>query len=168
MTCCLSYRIPGEGAILACDGRVTNGDSSDILSDSEKKFAICGSVVVLMAGTLGKMWFQLQDAPPKTYKSFRALLTKHGDSDTEWIVYDKASDRMFVGDVMASRNIAGIGCGASFGLGALEALPLAKNLADAHKAVSTAIAIACRRNASCGGRIRILTVPQKGSIKFGT
>jgi ATP-dependent protease HslVU (ClpYQ) peptidase subunit len=167
LTVCLGYRIPGEGAILACDGRVTDSGSFAILSDAEKKYALCGSVTVLMAGTMGKMWMQLQTNPPKSYKALRAAIDSHGDADTEWLAYDKRADRLFVGDVMSSRNIAGIGAGSSFGLGALEALPLAKTLTEAHKAVSTAIAIACRRNASCGGRIRILTVPRKGAVKFG-
>jgi hypothetical protein len=113
------------------------------------------------------MWMQLQTNPPKSYTTLRATLDEHADSDTQWMAYDKRADRLFVGDVMITRNIAGIGCGASFGLGALEALPLAKTLETAHKHVSAAMAIACRRNAACGGRIRILTIPRKGPVKFG-
>ena len=167
ITICVGYRIPGEGAVLASDGRVTDASTSDILSDAERKYVICGNTVVLVAGTLGKLWIQLQDNPPKTFKALRAKIGENAGNDTEWLAFSRTEDRLYLGDVAVTRPFAGIGCGASFGLGALEALPLAKTLEDAHKAVSTAMAIACRRNASCGGRIRIITVPRKGKIKIG-
>lgn len=153
---------------MACDGRVCDSETNEILSDSEKKYALCGAITVLVSGTLGKMWIQLQANPPRTYASFRASIDEHADDDTEWMAYDRRADRLFIGDVLITRNIAGIGCGSPFGLGALEALPLAKTLDTAYKHVHTAMTIACRRNASCGGRIRILTIPRKGAIKFGS
>ena len=168
MTVGLGYRIPGVGAVLACDSRVTDSSSNDILSDTEKKYAICGSMVVLVSGTLGKLWNQVQTSPPKSFNAFRSLLNEHMSDDTEWLVYSKSDDRLYLGDMLVTRPIAGIGCGSSFGLGALEALPLAKSLETAQKAISTAMMIACRRNASCGGKIRIITIPKKGQIHIGT
>lgn len=166
MTVGLAYRIPGGGGcVLATDGRVTDSSSSDILSDAEKKYVVCGNTVVLVAGSLGKLWLQLQDNPPKNFKALRAKIGEHADSDTEWLAYDRTADRLYLGDVAVTRPIAGIGCGASFGLGALEALPYAKTMDAAYKHISTAMAIACRRNASCGGRIRILVIPRKGPIQ---
>lgn len=153
---------------MACDGRVCDSATNAILSDSEKKYALCGSISVLVAGTLGKMWVQLQAKPPKSYASFRVSIDEHADEDTEWLAYDRRADRLFMGDVVISQNVAGIGCGSPFGLGALEALPRAKTLEVAYKHVQSAMTIACRRNASCGGRIRILTVPRKGQVKFGS
>lgn len=168
MTVALAYRIPGAGAVMACDGRVTDANDSSILSDTERKYAICGPVTIMLAGSLGKLFVKLQDEnPPKTFPALRALISEHSTDETEWMAYDKKSDRLYLGDVLMGRPIAGIGCGSAYGLGALEALPLARTLQDAHKAVSTAMAIACRRNAACGGKIRILTIPRKGSIVYG-
>src|ERR1700760_2703509 len=104
---------------MAIDGRVVDSDTNTILSDGEKKFAICGSVTVLIAGTFGRIWTQLQATPPRSYAGFRSFLTEHSTDDTEWLVYCRKSDRLFLGDVMVSRSIAGIGCGSPFGLGAL-------------------------------------------------
>jgi len=168
VTVCLGYRIPGVGAVLACDGRITDGSSNDILSDNEKKYAICGNMVVLVAGTFGKLWNKIQTSPPKSFTALRMAINDHMGDDSEWLVYSKSEDRLYLGDMLVSRPIAGIGCGSAFGLGALEALPLAKTLEAAQQAVSTAMAIACRRNASCGGRIRLITIPKKGQIKIGT
>lgn len=168
MSVCLAYRIPGEGAVLACDGRVTSNSDSTILSEAEKKYVICGgSSIVLLAGEVGPIWVKLMGTPPKNYKAFRHIVGEHSTHDLEWVTYDRKKDQIIIGDVVSTRPIAGIGCGAPFGLGALEALPLAKTLADAQKAISSAMAIACRRNAACGGRIRIITIPKKGAIQFG-
>lgn len=153
--------------MLACDGRVVDADSNTIYSDSEKKFAICGSVTVMVAGNFGKLWAKIQASPPKSWTGLRAAIDENMDDDTEWLAYDRKTDRLYLGDVIMGRPIAGIGCGSPFGLGALEAIPLAKTLETAQKAVSSAMAIACRRNASCGGRIRILTIPKKGQIVVG-
>lgn len=152
---------------MACDGRVVDADSSTILSDGERKYALCGTTTVLVAGTVGKLWNRLQAQPPRSYKALRGVLDEHPEDDTEWLAYDRKADRLFMGEVTIPRPIAAIGCGAPFALGALEALPLAKTLEAAYHAVATAIAIACRRNACCGGRIRILTIPRKGPIKIG-
>jgi len=153
---------------MACDGRITDAGSNDILSDNEKKYAVCGNMVVLVSGTFGKLWNKIQTSPPKSFTALRSAITESMENDTEWLVYSKSEDRLYLGDMLVSRPIAGIGCGSAFGLGALEALPLAKTLEDAQKAISIAVSIACRRNASCGGRVRLLTIPKKGQVKIGT
>lgn len=153
---------------MACDGRIVDADSNTILSDGDKKYVICGSAVALVAGTFGRLFHQIAASPPKNYAAFRTMITEHMTDQTEWLIWDRRTERLYVGDVPVPRPIAGIGAGAAFGLGALEALPLAKSLDAAYKAVSIAMNIACRRNASCGGRIRIITVPKKGPVKIGS
>lgn len=167
MTICLSYRVPGEGAILACDGRILDAETNTIMSDADKKYVVCGATVVMMAGNFGKLFHEITTSPPKSFAGVRAAIDDNMNDDAEWLAYDKRSDRLYLNDLVLGRPIAGIGAGSPFGLGALEALPLAKTLEAAYKAVSIAMVIACRRNASCGGRIRILTVPKRGPIKYG-
>ena len=164
MTICLGYRC-SEGAVMACDGRILDGDSNHILSDGDKKFVICGSTVAMVAGNFGKLFHRIAANPPKSFAALRAAITENVSDDTEWLAYDKRADRLYLNDIVISRPIAGIGAGAPYGLGALEALPLAKSMDAAYRYISTAMAIACRRNASCGGRVRILMIPRKGSLQ---
>lgn len=168
MTICLAYRIPGEGAILACEGRIVDPDTNTIISDADKKYLECGSVVAMIAGNFGKAFHKIASSGPKSFSSLRAAIDENMDDDTEWLAYDKRTDRLYFNDIVLGRPIAGIGAGAPIGLGALEALPLAKTMDAAYKAVSIAMTIACRRNASCGGRIRILRVPKRGLVKIGS
>lgn len=165
ITICLAYRLPGEGAVLASDGRVIDGDTNTIISDGDKKFVICGSTVVMVAGNFGKLFHKIVASPPKSFAALRTAIDDNMSDDAEWLAYDRRADRLYINDVVMGRPIAGIGSGSPFGLGALEALPLAKTIDAAHKSISTAMAIACRRNASCGGRIRILVIPRKGAIR---
>ena len=167
-TICLAYRVAGEGAILACDGRIVDADTNAIISDADKKYVVCGSTVVMIAGTFGKLFHKIATSPPKSFAGVRAAIDDHMDDDAEWLAYDKRKDRLYLDDIVLGRPIAGIGAGSPFGLGALEALPLARSLDAAYKAVSIAMTIACRRNASCGGRVRMLTVPKRGAIKYGS
>jgi hypothetical protein len=166
MTIGLGYRIPGEGAVMACDGRILDGDSNHILSDGDKKFVVCGPTVAMVAGNFGKLFHKIAACPPKSFAALRAAITENVSDDTEWLAYDKRADRLYLNDIVIARPIAGIGAGAPFGLGALEALPLAKTMDAAYRYVSTAMGIACRRNASCGGRIRVLVIPRKGPMQI--
>jgi hypothetical protein len=165
MTVALGYRIAGEGAVMACDGRILDGDSH-ILSDGDKKFVICGPTVAFVAGNFGKLFHKIAANPPKSFATLRAAITENVSDDTEWLAYDKRADRLYINDLVIGRPIAGIGAGSSYGLGALEALPLAKTMDTAYRYISIAMGIACRRNASCGGRIRVLVIPRQGPIQF--
>ena len=167
VTICLAYRVPGEGAVLACDGRIVDAATNAIISDADKKYVVCGPTVVMIAGTFGKLFHKIAASPPKSFSGVRSAIDEHMDDDTEWLAYDKRTDRLYLDDIVLGRPIAGIGAGSPFGLGALEALPLARSLEAAYKAVSIAMSIACRRNASCGGRVRLLTAPKRGPIKYG-
>lgn len=151
---------------MACDGRILDADSNTILSDSDKKFVLCGSTVAMVAGNFGKVFHKITASPPKSFAALRAAITENVSDDTEWLAYDRRADRLYLNDIVIGRPIAGIGAGAPFGLGALEALPLARSIDAAYKYISTAITIACRRNASCGGRIRILVIPRHGAIQI--
>lgn len=158
MTVGVGYRVPGLGAVLCSDGRVTHDDL--IVSDSTKKYIVCGSTVVLIAGTVGQVWRQLQERPPRSFAAFREALAAHAD-EQDWLAYDRRSDRLWSGELQLSAPFGALGTGSSIALGALEALPLAKTLEAAERAALSAVRIACRRQASCGGRIRTVIVPGK-------
>jgi len=160
--------VPGEGAVLACDGRIVDAATNTIISDADKKYVICGATVVMISGNFGKLFHKIAASPPKSFTGLRSAIDDHMDDDTEWLAYDKRTDRLYLDDIVLGRPIAGIGAGSPFGLGALEALPLARSLEAAYKATSIAMSIACRRNASCGGRVRLLIVPKRGAIKYGS
>jgi ATP-dependent protease HslVU (ClpYQ) peptidase subunit len=164
MTVGLAVRIPGHGAVLACDGRITVESTGQILSDTEKKFAICGSIAVLVAGNLGPQWTLLQAQPPKSYAALRDVIAT-GDSDVEWMAYDRKTDKLMYADNITNRLVAGVGSGSPFGIGALEAGSQPKTLPEARERIERAIGIAIRWNSSCGGRVRVITVPKRGKIQ---
>lgn len=151
----------GKGAVLVSDGRVTH--DNEIVTDSERKFVVCGSTACLVSGTVGQVWRQLQEKPPRSFTAFRAQLADSED-ETDWLAYDRRSDRLWCGDVRLAHPFAVLGSGASLALGALEAMPIARSLTDAESRALAAVRIACRRNVTCGGRIRVLTVPKRGKI----
>jgi len=165
----LAYVVPGEGAVLACDGRITD-DHSSIITDNERKYAICGSSAVLIAGRVGNFWLQVQRNTPKSYDAFRKKLSKQSEDDSElldeieWLTYDRKSGVLNLCDTLITHPFIGIGSGSSFGVGALEALPRARSLETASKALDAAMDIAIRRNAACGGEITMITLPTTGSI----
>lgn len=161
MTVGVAYRVPGLGAVLISDGRVTH--DSEIVTDSERKYVICGATACLVSGTVGQVWRQLQDRPPKSFAAFRAELAGSSD-DTDWLAYDRRSDQLWSGDVRLGHAFATLGSGGSLALGALEALPVARTLEDAEKRASEAVRVACKRNVTCGGRLRVLVVPRRGAI----
>lgn len=163
MTVGLAVRIPGQGAVLACDGRITDDSTGHVLSDAERKFIVVGNTVVLVAGNLGPKWTFLQAEPPKTYAALREAIAE-GDSDVEWLTYDRRADRLLYTNNVTNRLVAGIGGGSPFGIGALEAGSQPKTLAEAQTRIERAVGIAIRWNSSCGGRVRIITVPKRGKI----
>lgn len=162
MTVGVAVRVPGAGAVLVCDGRVVRG--GEIESDSEKKFVICGPTIVLVAGTVGLLWRKLQEKPPKNFKTFRNEVAEHGD-ETDWLAYDKTNGRLWSGDVQVPGAFATLGSGGSLAMGALEVLPLPKNLEEARLMATKAIRIACKRHTECGGRLRTIIVANRKPIE---
>lgn len=161
MTVAVAYRVPGEGAVLISDGRVTHDGS--LVSDHEKKYVVCGTTVCLVSGDIGPSWRSLQEKPPKNFDAFRAILDDSKD-DTDWVAYDRRSDRLWVGETRLVTPFATLGCGGSVALGALEVLPRALTLEAAEKAGMKAIKAACKWHVACGGKIRVVVVPRKGAL----
>jgi len=161
MTVGVAYRVPGLGAVLVSDGRITHSD--EIVSDHARKFVVCGSTAAVLAGTVGALWRQLQEKPPRSFAALRAAVAADPD-ETDWLAYDRRSDRLWAGEVRLVQPFAAIGSGASLALGALEALPLARSMPEAERHALTAVRAACRRNVTCGGKLRVLRVPRKGAV----
>jgi 20S proteasome alpha/beta subunit len=157
----VAYRVPGLGAVLVSDGRVTH--DQEIVSDVERKFVVCGATAVLVSGTVGQVWRQLQERPPRSFAAFRERLAE-SDDETDWLAYDRRSDRLWAGDVRLGHTFAALGSGGSLALGALEVSPTPRTLEAAEKVAIAAARVACRRNVTCGGRIRVLVVPRRGAI----
>lgn len=168
MTVGVAYRIPSVGAVLVSDGRVTH--SGGLVSDSEKKYVVCGTTVCLVSGVVGPMWRKLQEKPPRSFAAFRDALfeneklEEHEDR-TAWLAYDRHRDQLWSGEIRCATAFATLGSGGDLARGALEALPAAKTLEDAKARAVTAVKIACKCNVECGGRLRILVVPRRGPIQ---
>lgn len=173
MTVGVVIRVPGQGAVLACDGRVT-ADSGSIFSDTDQKWGEFGSVVATCAGSLGGLWVDLKDSPPRNWKEFRERITDLDASDHdrayEILVYDRVKDRIIhtdhQGDMLSPGSHGVIGCGGPLALGVLDAAKPPATLEGAAKLASRAVKIACKRNAFCGGRVRVVIVRgRKGAIE---
>ncbi len=159
MTVGVAYRVPGVGAVLVSDGRITN--EGTIESDSERKLFECGPIAVIVAGDIGPFWRRMQAQPPKTFRSFMAAWDASED-DSDYLAYDRRSGHMWVSDVRIPSLFAAVGSGSHFALGALEAMPAAKTLEEAEAQATRAVRVAIKRHALCGGRVRVLTVRRRG------
>lgn len=148
---------------------MTFGDSGDVLSDHEEKWVVCGQVVALYAGTVGDLWDELRETPTKNWKDFRAkvknLHAAEQERDYEILAYDRRKDRLLLsgpqGDSFVVRTTGSIGAGGAYAVGYLDGMDTPSTLVAAVKLVETAVRIAIKRNSSCGGRIRVLTVSNK-------
>lgn len=165
MTCCVGYLIP-DGCVLACDGRVTNEATWDILSDSDNKFGIFGSIVCVYAGTIDQILQDLQRKPPRSLSDFRKRIidkdSVDNNRDCEFLAYDTKSgvlarlDRL--GDCIPITKYSAIGTGGPYSLGVFDATKEKTDLVAAQKLCRRAVKAAIRRNASCGGKIKTITV----------
>lgn len=173
MTVGIAIRVPGQGAVLACDSRIIELESLNIYTDSEQKFGVFGSCVALYAGSLGGLWVDLREDPPRNWSELRKKITdlEAADHDRSYdvLVYDRTKDRLLCsshqGDGFQIGLYSGIGCGAAVALGVLDATRALGSLEAAAKAAHRAVKAACKRNAACGGKIRTLIVHgRKGPI----
>lgn len=172
MTVGVAIRVPGQGAVLACDSRTT-GDFGTVYSDSDQKYGVFGTCVGLCAGQMGGLWIDLCESPPRNWAELRGKITDldataHGRA-YEILVYDRLGDRILLtdhqGDSILQSGFAAIGVGADLALGVLSASKTPTTLDAAAKLVQRTVKIVCRRNALCGGRIRTLVVHgRKGPI----
>jgi 20S proteasome alpha/beta subunit len=163
----VAIRVPGHGVVLACDSRISDDTTGKIYSDSDHKWGVFGSVVGIYAGAMGGFWNQMRTNPPKTWDELHARVTdldaKEHDRDYEVMVYDRVQDRLIhtdhQGDAIPVGNHGTIGCGGPIALGVLDATKPPPTLEQAEKLATKAIRIAIKRNAYCGGRVRLMTVP---------
>lgn len=162
MTIGLGIKVPGQGCVLACDSRVLCGN--DIVTDTCDKFVLAGSAVAVVAGHDGALMDHLQ-----LCKSFDELyntaLEYTQDKPLNWdlLIFDRKTDQLVFldnhGSLLRVGNGYAIGCGSGFAMGVLDALPKISTLEAAKKAADKAVRCAIRRNAACGGRVRLLVVP---------
>lgn len=133
------------------------------MTDNQSKFAVYPTGCCMIAGHMTQPWTALQQDPPKTFRALQEMIPKLSD-DSEVLVYDRRQDKTFYGDLPVGRAYAGIGAGSPIALGALEAMPMPRDLEAAAKAVNKAVEVAIKLNASCGGRIRTVIIPKRGAI----
>lgn len=172
MTVGVGIRVPGQGAVLACDSRITDPASGEIFTDAEHKWGVFGSAPAVYAGVVGDLWDELRRSPPRNISELRERIRdlqaqEHG-RDYGILCYDRAKDRLLGLSHQGEATQMGvhytIGCGGALALGVLDAAKAPTSLEAAAKLATRAVKITCRRNAFCGGRIRVLIAPRRGRI----
>lgn len=161
MTVGVAYRVPGVGAVLVSDGRITH--DGELVSDNARKYVLCGATAVIVSGEIGQAWRRLQEKPPRSFAALRTAIVESKE-DNDWLAYNRSNDQLWLGEVRISGPFATLGSGASLALGALEVLPLARTLVDAEQVAQRAVRAACARHVECGGKIRTVIVPRKGDV----
>lgn len=166
MTVGVVLRVPGQGAVLACDSRSCDDETGAIFSDTDQKFGEFGSVVACYAGCIGGVWVGFKDSAPRNWAE---LLKRATDLDAdahkvdyEILAYDRTKDRIMhadhTGDALHVPSHAAIGCGGPIALGVLDSVKFPSTLEAAAKLARKAVRIACKRNVFCGGRVRVVIV----------
>lgn len=170
MTVLAVYRIPGEGAVLACDSRVTS--SSGIVTDYCEKWLVCGSVMLAVYGTDGGLPQALEGAKNWAEVMKRGCEFTQG-KQLDWgiLAYDRKSDRVMLGDFLGGEyqvsNVHAVGAGGDYAQGWLDGQRKAKNLNEATKLCRAALKATFRRDVTCGGRIRTLIAEgRRGPVKL--
>lgn len=164
------YRIPGEGAVLCADGRVTSGSS--IITDTCDKWQVCGSVVLGIYGADGGLPQALE--PAKNWAEVMKRATEYTTGKPlDWglLAYDRRADRVVLGDSAGGEystlNIFAVGAGGDYAQGWLDGQKKAKSLNEAARLCKQALKAVFRRDASCGGRIKTLIVRGKrGAVQL--
>lgn len=156
MTVCVAVRVPGVGAVVGSDGRVTDGDQ--VVADDFVKVVRCGSATVACAG-VPDVFEWLKGA--RNWNHAKRLITRRAQTD-EWcsLGYDQSRERLMTSDNGSSLPVPdyyAIGSGSSPALGALAAMGPARTLAEAERRVRKALRIAAARSITCGGRLTVLT-----------
>lgn len=158
MTCVVGIHVPGQGAVVACDSRITDPNTWEITSDDDVKALSC-AILVGTAGHLGKTWTDFQLAPPRDLADFRARAIA-GTEDCDYVLYCPNLDKLCVADshgYMGPSRLCGVGAGSMLALGYLSAFPPSSSLVQAAKRARKAVEVAISRNASCGGQVRVFT-----------
>lgn len=164
MTVGVAIRVPGVGAVLVCDSRVSDSSGGKIYTDSEQKFGVFGTCTAIYAGRPGSLWIELRDSPPRNWPEVYAKLTdtdaRAKDRDYEVLVYDRTQDRVIHTDASGYAVISGtsstIGCGGELAQGVIDGARAPATLEAAAALALRACRAAVRRNAFCGGRLRLV------------
>lgn len=170
MTIGLAINIPDQGCVLGCDGRLLS--NYDIFVDDCKKFALCGSVAVLVAGQDGSLLESIEKAKRWDQIAKRAgtYASEHPDQRWELLAFDRVRQRLVTLDSDGCRVDVGahsfaIGAGAPFVAGALAVLPPAKTLEAAEKLVVDMMHLAMKRSAACGGKLTVIVAKRGEKYK---
>jgi ATP-dependent protease HslVU (ClpYQ) peptidase subunit len=164
LTVLVGVVVPGEGCVLACDSRVSIG--ATILSDDCPKYVIAGSCVALVCGEDGGLLDALDGSRNVDELRYRALEYQNG-KDLDWalLVYDRRSEKLVYfegsGATVLLDDFGALGSGGTLALGALTYAGKPRTLASAQKLARRACQVAIRHNATCGGKVRVLTIRGK-------
>ena len=121
MTVILAVRLPGEGAVLASDGRVTQG--TEIVTDVCEKLVICGSAILGASGQDGGLLPSLEQAKnwPDVIRVGYEFI-KAAPSTLSWntVGYDRKADQLWYFDsdgaqIPVPGMFGAIGCGGTYG-----------------------------------------------------
>jgi ATP-dependent protease HslVU (ClpYQ) peptidase subunit len=153
MTVCVGIRVPGLGAVVGSDGRVSACD--EVVADDFVKVARCGTATVAAAGVPDVLeWLKGARNWPHAVRLIKRR------AQAEWIAvgYCATRDRLMNADQTSSLPVPdfyAVGSGASVALGALAAMRVPKTLDEAERAVRKALRIASARVTSCGGKTTV-------------
>lgn len=168
MTVAAVYHLPGQGAVFACDSRLTMGTT--ILSDNCDKWLRCGSVTLVIAGSDGGLTLALAHCRD-IQQVLRAADAYSTARDVDWIAlgYDQESDRIFTllsdGQLQPLKRYGAIGCGAAYAKGWLGACALRRGSGSVERVLRDACASACANDMACGGQIRTITHKINGQVR---
>ena len=162
MTIGVAISLGSEGAVLACDSRITEGSS--IFVDDCQKWLVTGSVVSVVAGKDGGLMDAIRGV-----KNFQELHTAamdytHG-RDLNWCLlsYDRPSSQLVYLDSDGLLQPLGrqgaIGCGSATAKGVLAVSKAPRSLEQAAKVARKACEVTCQHDVLCGGKINVVVVP---------
>ena len=168
MTVGLGIVVRDKGCVLACDSRVMAGYS--IVSDDCEKFVLCGSAVALVSGNDGGLVDAIKGSRNLVQLHKRAL-TYTVDTNLTWdlLIWDRTTSRLYLldqaGSFLPLGATAAIGRGGEMAQGFLDAFAKAPvSLVEASARAQAGVVATCRRNAACGGLVRVIVVPQRGRV----
>lgn len=169
VTCIVACRVPGKGAVIACESRVTAG--TEIITDACDKWMVCGTVVLAIAGHDGGLVQALTGSKnlPGVLKAAAEYSSAHNGLNWQIIGYDMPRDQLLQLDsdgalIVVERKVTAGGSGGSYALGWLEAQRAPKTLGAAARSTTLAVRAAIKRDCACGGRVRVLSIPKNGAI----
>lgn len=155
MTVCVAVRVPGVGAVVGADGRITDGDQ--IVADDFVKVVHCGTSTVAGCGVPDVLeWLK----GGRNWAHATKLIKKRATNEWATVGYDRIRDRLMTADQCSSFPVPdyyAVGSGGGLALGALAAMGPAKTLVEAERRVRKALRIACARSTTCGGKLVVLT-----------